>query len=538
MLFSSYSFIFLFVPFTLLGYWLIGRATARRGPWLAWLIFCSVVFYAIWNPVNLLIIAPSLVVNFFLASRIRQLLDASVPDERGASWLLYLGLAFNLCFLGYFKYRNFFLDSVNTLAGSQWPLTELVLPLGISFITFQKIAFLVDVRARAVRQFTATDFLIFVFFFPQLIAGPIVHFREVMPQFNSSDGKLKPRDLAVGLSMFAFGLFKKAVLADGIAPHATGIFAAAERGEPLGLFNAWIGTLAFLLQVYFDFSGYSDMAIGVSRMFGIRLPMNFDSPLKAPSIIDFWNRWHITLTRFLTAYVYSPLLLTLTRKRMAAGLPIAANRRSTPGAFAILVAWPTILTMFLSGFWHGAGINFILYGLLHGAYLVVNHGWRQWRPNWDRKRYDKVMMPIGVVLTVVAATFAMPLFKARTLGGATHVMSAMLGQDGAYLPAAILNRLGALASWLGRLGVTEQASSGAGFVQMCLWVAALLLIAWTLPNTQQLMAPFEPVLDAKKSRTGHRHIALNRRWAAAVGLLLVAGVFSLNRVGEFLYWQF
>ena len=538
MLFNSYSFIFLFVPFSLLGYWLIGRFAAGRTPLLVWLIGCSVIFYTIWNPVNLLIIAPSIAVNYGLALLIRDKLDAAKPEERGASWLLYLGLAFNLCFLGYFKYHNFFLDSVNRLAGTHWPLAEILLPLGISFITFQKIAFLVDVRSRTVRDFTGLDFLIFVFFFPQLIAGPIVHYREIVPQFQANDGKLHARDLAVGLTLFAFGLFKKTVLADGIAPYATGVFDAAERGEPLGLFTAWLGSLAFLLQVYFDFSGYSDMAIGLARMFGIRMPMNFNSPFKAPNIIDFWNRWHITLTRFLTAYVYSPVVLSLARKRMAQGLPIAASRRTKPGAFAMLIAWPTILTMFLSGLWHGAGINFILFGLLHGAYLLINHAWRQWRPNWDRKRYEKAMLPWGIAITVTAATFAITLFKARTFAAAQHSMAAMLGQDGVLLPAALLNRLGGAAGWLGSLGITEQAASGTAFVSITLWVAALLLIALALPNSQQLLARFEPVLDAKPGAGTGLQVSFNRRWALVISTMFLAGLLSLNRVGEFLYWQF
>ena len=538
MLFNSYSFIFLFVPFTVLGYWLIGRLAAGRGPLLAWLVGCSVVFYTIWNPINLLIIAPSIGVNYWLALRIRNKLDAAEPDERAASWLLYLGLAFNLCFLGYFKYRNFFLDSVTQMAGMQWPLAEIVLPLGISFITFQKIAFLVDVRSRTVRDFTGLDFLIFVFFFPQLIAGPIVHYREIVPQFKASDGKLNSRDLAVGLSLFAFGLFKKTVLADGIAPYATGVFEAAERGEPLGLFTAWLGSLAFLLQVYFDFSGYSDMAIGLARLFGIRMPMNFNSPFKAPNIIEFWNRWHITLTRFLTAYIYSPVVISLTRKRMAQRLPIAGNRRTKPGAFAMLIAWPTILTMFLSGLWHGAGINFILYGLLHGAYLLINHAWRQWRPNWDKKRYEKIMLPWGIAITVTAATFAIALFKARSFAGAKHSMTAMLGLDGASLPAAVLNRLGGAAGWLGQIGITEQAASGAAFASIVIWVLVLLLIALALPNSQQLLARFEPVLDAKPGAGGRWQVTFSRRWALVISTMFLAGLLSLNRVGEFLYWQF
>jgi alginate O-acetyltransferase complex protein AlgI len=538
MLFNSYPFIFLFLPFTLLGFGLIGRYSTRRGAALAWLIACSVVFYSIWNPINLLIIAPSIALNYLLALLIRSRLQQAKPDERGASGLLIAGLVFNLSFLGYFKYKNFFLDSVNQLVGTQWPLLELVLPLGISFVTFQKIAFLVDVRARTVREFKLLDFLTFVFFFPQLIAGPIVHYRELVPQFAQINGRLNLRDLCVGISLFALGLFKKTVLADNIAPYATGVFEAAERGEPIGLLSAWLGGMAFLLQVYFDFSGYSDMAIGLSRLFGIRLPMNFNSPLKASNIIEFWNRWHVTLTRFLTAYAYSPILLWLTRRRMAAGKRVASNRNSPPGVFALLIAMPTLFTMFLSGLWHGAGINFILWGLLHGVFLTINHAWRQWRPQWEKKRYEKTMRPWGQVMTLAAVVFAIVLFRARSWEGAKHIMAAMVGQDGVPLPAAVLARLGPVGSWLQALGVTEQSSSGTAFVSMTLWVAALLAIALTMPNSQQILGRYEPVLEASAKTSVRWQLRLNGRWAVFISSVLLAGVFSLNRVGEFLYWQF
>ncbi len=538
MLFNSYAFVFGFLPIVLLGYALLAaRAGTARWP-LWWLVACSAVFYTIWNPINLLIIAPSLVVNYFLARALQHRVANHMQPDRTASAMLLAGIVFNLCFLGYFKYRNFFVDSINQVFLTQWPLLEILLPLGISFITFQKIAFLVDVRVGNVKQFELVDFLIFVAFFPQLIAGPIVHYREMVPQFQKATPQIELHNLCIGLCLFAMGLFKKAVLADGIAPHASSLFAMSDRGEPLGLFYAWLGALAFTLQVYFDFSGYSDMAIGLARMFGIRLPVNFDSPLKATSIIDFWNRWHMTLTRFLTAYIYAPIALHLTRKRMAQGKSMVAVAGSRPAAFFVLVATPTLVTMFLSGLWHGAGMTFVLYGLLHGSLLVVNHAWRQWRPRWNRQRYQRVMRPIGFVLTLACVVFAMALFKSQTVAGALHMMRAMLGLDGAVLPQAVLGRLGAPGAWLQAAGVSGDFYSGTGFVSLVLWAVVLLVAATTLPNSLELMARFNPALGKKASPVGPWSVSLNARWATVFGVTLLAGVMSLNQVSEFLYWQF
>ena len=538
MLFNSYAFIFAFLPFVLAGYAAIGRWSGHRSVSLWWLVLCSVVFYAIWNPVNLVIIGPSVAANFMLARLIERRLTVGGSEDRWASVLLVAGVILNMCFLGYFKYRNFFLDSVNHVFATDWPMIQILLPLGISFITFQKIAFLVDVRMGAIRNYTLLDFLIFVVFFPQLIAGPIVHYREMVPQFHAGSGRLEARDLCVGLSLFALGLFKKAVLADGIAPYASTVFAAAERGDPIGLVSAWLAAAAFTLQVYFDFSGYSDMAIGLGRMFGVRLPVNFDSPLKASSIVDFWNRWHMTLTRFLTAYVYAPISLALTRRRMASGKPMISRKRASVPAFAVLVAVPTVVTMFASGLWHGAGITYVLFGLLHGFYLVVNQAWRQWHPRWPRDTYDRAMKPLGLVLTLLCVFFAMGLFKASTLRGGLTMQGAMLGFDGVALPQALLTRLGGLGQWLQSAGVTGDFTSGSELLLRCLWVAALLLAATVLPNSLETMARFEPALGMKAVAPALWQATLAPGWAAGFALLMLGGLLSLNRISEFLYWQF
>ncbi len=554
MLFNSHSFIFLFLPLTCLGYWLVGRLGSRQAS-LAWIVLCSIVFYGAWNPVNLLIIFPSIAINYGLALAIRRQVARGDAGQRAASWTLGVGVLFNLCFLGYFKYKNFFLGTANDLFGTDFALAALILPLGISFITFQKIAFLVDVRAQTIRDFDLYDFLVFVFFFPQLIAGPIVHYREMMPQFDQLKYRFDARDVAVGLCLFSIGLFKKVVLADGVAVYATPVFALADQHHAIDFASAWIGALAYTFQMYFDFSGYSDMAIGLARLFGIRLPVNFNSPLKASSIIDFWGRWHMTLTRFLTAYIYTPVVMGLTRRRMNERKPVLGRGKPTLAAFALLVAWPTVLTMFLSGFWHGAGFTFLLWGLLHGAYLCINHAWRYWRPRWengDKIRYERVMRPLGFVMTFVAVVVAMVLFRARSVAAAGHVLHGMLGLDGVTLPEAILERLGALGRGLEHLGIGGDLNSGTGFAWAVMWLVALFLVTTCLPNSLDLMRRFEPALGyvvpkpagtasspvLVGSRLAAVELRLSMRWAAAMAFVFALAAMGLNRVSEFLYWQF
>ncbi|NIR60781.1 MAG: MBOAT family protein, partial [Gammaproteobacteria bacterium] len=329
-------------------------------------------FYTWWRPFNLLIIGPSLVVNYVIARALLRL-AADETKARARTAVLALGVVFNLGVLGYFKYANFAVVVAGDLTGRDFVIEQIILPLGISFITFQKIAFLVDVAGRRVERFTASDFMLFVLFFPQLIAGPIVHFRETMPQFHAARCKYDPDLFALGLTLFCFGLFKKVVLADGVAVHVTPIYELAAAGGVVTLIQAWLAAVGFTLQIYFDFSGYSDMACGAALFFGVRLPLNFDSPLKATNIIDFWLRWHVTLTRFLTAYVYNPVTLALTRRRSAKRLSLLRRRESSVRAFVVILAGPTLFTMFVSGVWHGAGYTFIVWGLLHGLFLVVNH---------------------------------------------------------------------------------------------------------------------------------------------------------------------
>jgi alginate O-acetyltransferase complex protein AlgI len=544
MLFNSYEFVFAFLPLSLLGFFVLGRWSRTWA--LGWLIVASVFFYAWWRPLNVLLIAPSIVINYVLARTLQNL--AGNEERRGlARLVLIAGMVFNVAFLGYFKYRNFFLGAANDVFGTHFVLTHLILPLAISFITFQKIAFLIDVHAGRVQSFTLRDYCLFVLFFPQLIAGPIVHYREMMPQFHAASCRFNAANVSVGLTLFFFGLFKKVFLADGIAPFVTPLYERAAGGEGLSLLLAWYAAMGFTLQIYFDFSGYSDMALGLARFFGIRLPPNFDSPMRASSIIDYWLRWHMTLTRFLTAYIYSPLALALTRRRMARGLPGLTGRNSTPGAFVTLLMFPTLLTMLVSGFWHGAGYLFVLWGLLHGLFLCINHAWRLLVPRFwhDKEGYRRVMTPVGFVLTFLSVAVAMVFFRAPTLQGATHILAGMIGLDGINLPAVLHEHPGPLAGVLHAMNVGVAANwSAHDFLEMEARMALLLFIALLCPNTLQLLARFEPALGIKPRPDAApwigRRLGWNASlaWSVAVSILAAVAIVHLGGKSEFLYWQF
>jgi len=542
MLFNSYEFIFVFLPATLAIFFLLGRASRNLA--LGWLIIASLLFYAWWRPVNVLIILTSLLTNFVFAQLLLRV-AADKTKVRAGQVVLGLGITFNIVFLGYFKYANFLQSAMNDFAGTDFVLTQIILPLGISFFTFQQIAFLIDVHGRNIRTFAPRDFFLFVLFFPQLIAGPIVHFREMIPQFLSSSCRFNREHFSVGLTLFLFGLFKKVVLADGIAPHVTPIYELAASGSSVSLFPAWIAAIGFTLQIYFDFSGYSDMAAGLGRCVGVRLPLNFDSPLKASNIIDYWSRWHITLTRFLTAYVYNPLALWQTRKRMAKGLPGLRGRSSSTGAFLKVLAAPTVFTMFLSGLWHGAGYLFILWGILHGVYLAINHAWRLVGPQlWSSKdRYERFMRPAGLLITFISVTVAMILFRSTSVEAAVELLKGLFGLNGISLPREILERSGLL-NVLGSIVSVSDTQSATEFVLANAWILMLLLIALLLPNSVQIMARYEPVLGVKQLTPDNgrlaRVLAWNPTipWAVVMAALAAAAIMRLGGESEFLYWQF
>ena len=356
MLFTTGEFLFVYLPVAILLFFLLARVACERAA-AVWLVVASLAFYAYWRADHTLLLIGSIAFNYGMGRRIAS------ADERRRAALLRLAVAVNLLVLAWFKYANFFLRSYADIAGRPVPVLAIALPLGISFFTFTQIAYLVDVARGKVRETKATHYALFVTYFPHLVAGPILHHAEMMPQFAKSEN-YRPhlRNLALGWSFLGIGLAKKVRIADTVAPMANLVFEQASQA-PLTMLSAWEGVLAYTTQIYFDFSGYSDMAIGLSLFLGIRLPYNFNSPYKARSISDFWRRWHITLSRFLRDYLY---------------IPLGGNRQGRVRRYVNLM-----LTMLLGGLWHGAAWTFVVWGGLHGGYLIVNHAWRWLRGTGD-----------------------------------------------------------------------------------------------------------------------------------------------------------
>ena len=480
MLFNSHIFLFAFLPMTLIGFfWL-----ARRGPFAAqiWLTAASLVFYA-WSGWRFLpLLLASIAVNFIIG----RALTKRAREGRGQSVLLAAGIVFNLGILFYFKYAGFAAANFAAL-GLHLDLGNVVLPIGISFYSFTQIAFLVDAARGQAREYDLPRYALFVSFFPHLIAGPIIHHKEMMPQFaEPKTYRWSPDNLAVGLTLFTLGLFKKVAIADRISPYASPVFAAADMGGTIPFADAWLAALAYTLQIYFDFSAYSDMAIGLARMFGIHLPLNFNSPYKSLSAIDFWRRWHITLSRFLRDYLYFPL---------------GGNRKGPLRRYVNLM-----LTMLLGGLWHGAGWTFLVWGALHGLYLVINHAWRGLG----------LRLPAFAawMLTFLAVIFAWIFFRAHSFSGALNMLRGMSGASG-LAAHGILAPIG----WA--------------------YVVCGLAIALLAPNTQEIMrrylpAPFYDIAPPARGWAWRPSGGL----ALATGGLLLAAILLMPRASEFLYFQF
>ena len=446
----------------------------------------------------------------------------AVSNARRGKRLLVLAVAADLAVLAYFKYANFFLDNINAALGTTTSLGTIILPLGISFFTFTQIAFLVDAYQGKAREYSFVHYGLFVTYFPHLIAGPILHHREMMPQF-ALPGTYRPEygNLAAGLTIFVIGLFKKVVIADGVASYVSPVFDAPQAGQMLTFLEAWCGTLAYTFQLYFDFSGYSDMAVGLSLMFGIRLPINFHSPYKAVNIVEFWRRWHMTLSRFLRDYLYYPL---------------GGNRKGPGRRYVNLM-----VTMLLGGLWHGAGWTFIVWGGLHGVFLVVNHAWRALRERLghDLKRSTAWSRALGCAVTFAAVAAGWVVFRADSLESATAIWRAMAGLNGLVVPDIWLARWGGFGEWLSQHGVAFGATPALARTGVVHWIWILLLIVWFAPNTQQFMAASRPALgipqDSSGSRWQWRPAAAS---AAVVAAMAVIVIVNLNRHSEFLYFQF
>ncbi|MEE9543666.1 MAG: MBOAT family protein, partial [Thermodesulfobacteriota bacterium] len=434
MLFNSHIFIFLFLPITLAGFFLIGKTWNHRYATI-WLTIASLFFYGWWNPVYLILIVFSIIFNFYAGSRLARATQGEKIKRPKA--LLVFSIGVNIALIAYFKYANFFVDNLNSVLGTEFFISAIVLPLAISFFTFQQVAFLIDSYRAETREYDFQSYALFVTFFPQLIAGPIVHHKDMMPQFAKEPERgLGYANLSIGLTIFSLGLFKKVVLADGIALFATPVFSAAGAGDTLSFFTAWTGALSYTFQLYFDFSGYSDMAVGIGTAFGIRLPLNFSSPYKATNIIDFWRRWHITLSTFFRDYVYFPL---------------GGSRETTARTLFNL-----IITMLLGGLWHGAGWTFVFWGFLHGVYLAINHGWRMARRSLlghDLEKSTLAGRVTGTIITFLAVVVSWVFFRADSFTSALGILRGMAGLNGVEFYIKYLKKWPVLAPKLSELGV-------------------------------------------------------------------------------------
>jgi len=479
MLFSSYVFVLLFLPLALLGFY---GLSAWRGASAArlWLVISSLGFFSWWNPVYVILLLGSVIFNFSCAQGMQNRTQRRPLFKKR---ILQLGIIGNLVFLGYFKYANFFIANVNVVAATDFPLLNIVLPLAISFFTLQQIAFLVDIYEGMTEERSFLNYLWFVVFFPQLIAGPIVTHRDAVPQFCRVDfGRFNDRQFAYGLFVFSIGLFKKVVIADSISPLADAGFSNVNA---LGTLDAWYVTTAYTLQAYFDFSGYSDMAVGLGLLFGITLPINFKSPYKATSIIAFWQRWHISLTDFINAYLYMPLIRL---------------KNSFSFYYSLLV---TLVVMSIVGLWHGASWTFVCWGALHGMALGVNHLWRR----------TEIRMPAwsGWVLTILWWHLTLVMFRSATFSDAIVIYQALLG-DVKPLSKFLYD---AMPAW--KILPMDIFS-----IFVAVIFALLLAACAVLKNPHDHLALFKPSF----------------RYLAMTAVCFFGSLLLMGHVAEFIYFQF
>jgi len=394
MLFNSFQYIFAFLPVVFLAFFYLIRKVDFFSA-KCWLVAASLFFYSWWNVVYLPLILGSILFNYALGRR----LQLDLPDAKRKA-LLIAGVSGNLLLLGYFKYADFFIETGNYIFRTDFPELNPVLPIAISFFTFQQIAFLADSYGRKTSENDFINYSLFVTFFPQLIAGPIVHHKEMLSQFaRQSTGRIDYKNISTGLFVFAMGLFKKVAIADTFASWATPGF---DHSPSLTFLEGWAVSLSYAFQLYFDFSGYADMALGAALLFNIRLPYNFDSPYKATDIADFWRRWHITLGRFFKDYVY---------------IPLGGNQKGICRTLANLA-----ITFFLVGLWHGQEWMFVFWGLLHGSAMIVHRAWK--KLNVDLPDF------IAWFITFNFVNVAWVFFRAESWDDALKVLKAMFGFNG------------------------------------------------------------------------------------------------------------
>tara|TARA_B100001063_G_scaffold31265_1_gene24305 strand:+ start:17400 stop:18776 length:1377 start_codon:yes stop_codon:yes gene_type:complete len=458
-------------------------------------VFSSLFFYSYWNVAYLPLILGSMLFNYAIGNSLAKNNDEK-SNKKGFSKtfsnksILIFGIICNISLLAYFKYADFFIENFNFISGTEFNLLNLLLPLAISFFTFQQIAYLVDSYRKETDEYDFLNYALFVTFFPQLIAGPIVHHKEMMPQFANNRNMVKNyRNIALGIFIFSMGLFKKVVIADTFAKWANAGF---DTATTLNLFEAWATSLSYTFQLYFDFSGYTDMAIGIALLFNIKLPINFNSPYKALSIQDFWRRWHITLSRFLRDYIY---------------IPLGGNKKGSFRTYSNLMA-----TFIIGGFWHGAGWTFLFWGFLHGLALSIHRLWQGLG--------FKMWTWLAWFITFNFVNITWVFFRAKEWNDAIKVLGAMFSLDNIMLPNFLESKLAFLKSYGIEFGVFVES------IQADKYIVVWLLLGFII------------VLAFKNSMEKKDLFKLRIITSISSAFLFVYAMLSLNKVSEFLYFNF
>ncbi|MBL3520271.1 MBOAT family protein [Arcobacter lanthieri] len=471
MLFNSYEFIFIFLPVMFVVYFYLNSKRLVLGGKI-WLVVGSLFFYSYWNVIYLPLILLSIFVNYGVGLSLVNHNKIKISSKT----ILTFGIVFNLGLLGYFKYTDFFLDNFNGIFGTNIPLPHIILPLGISFFTFTQIAFLVDAYKQEAKEYSLINYMLFVTYFPHLLAGPILHHKEMMPQFASKYNWVKNyRNIALGLFIFSIGLFKKVVIADSFAVWANAGF---DTATTLNLIEAWTTSLSYTFQLYFDFSGYTDMAIGISLLFNIKLPINFNSPYKALSIQDFWRRWHMTLSRFLRDYLY---------------IPLGGNRKGNVRTYVNLIT-----TFLLGGLWHGAGWTFIIWGLLHGIALAIHRFWQSLGFKMNK------ILAWFITFNFINITWI--FFRAKDFDSALKVLGSMFSFDNVVLE-------------MKNIFINIEVNNSK---EVMVWIIVSFILVLFFSNSMEKMRNFKS----------------NKKIVFLTVFCFIIGLLSLNKVSEFLYFNF
>lgn len=508
MLFNTYQFIFIFLPLCIFFYHFINKKYYKYS-YLS-IFFFSLIFYGIWDLGFLILILASISVNYQIGLFIK---------KNKSFTFLVIGILIQVIILGYFKYKNFFLENINLITNNYFQIEELILPLGISFFTFKHILFLIECyNDKSNNRFNFLAYSTYITFFPHLIAGPLSKPKEIIPQLIKNS-PLNYQNLNIGLAIFLIGLFKKIVLADTFAVYVNDPFNATDLGYQISFYESWLAMICFSLQIYFDFSGYTDMAIGLAKIFGVSFPINFFSPYKSKSIIEFWRTWHMTLSRFLKECIY---------------IPLGGNRKGTILSFVFI-----IITMFIGGLWHGASWNFVSWGLFHAMLIIINH--ILIRANFENKIFS-FYDPIKIFLTFLLVSFGWVIFKLQAFNSIKIYFKGLIGLNG----FAINQNLEIYLSKIYLLDLIDHELRNIYYYGMSqlLFILLGLFIIFFLPNTSQIMQNFKPFLDTKPKGINEKNLLniyfkFNFKWAVFISIIGILALTGLsNEINEFIYYQF